>query len=141
MIVPRIKQIIDYIFLKYDLKWDKEVKNILSEKEFLIFDKMDEYDKIHGYKKFQGVKNSKILKDEIIYLKLSLIHDCGKHNIGLLQRLKKVLIGDIILEQHPELGYQKMKELNDELAILIKTHHDSSVSDKMKEFQRIDNFS
>lgn len=141
MIIPRVKQIIDYIFLKYNPSWDKEVKNILDEKEFLIFHKMDEYDKIHCYKKFKIAEKSKILEKETLYLKLALLHDCGKNNIGLIQRLKKVLIGDIILEQHSEIGYQKIRKLNNELALLIKVHHDDNLSDKMKEFQRIDDLS
>ena len=138
MIIPRIKQIIDYIFFSYKSEWDKEIKEILQKNEFLVFDKMDEYDKIHCYKKYKIVKNSKILKKDINYLKLALLHDCGKNKMGLLRRLKKVLIGDSLLEQHPEIGYQKIKNINKEVADLIKIHHDIETNDKMKEFQRID---
>ena len=141
MIIPRIKQIIDYIFSNYKSEWNEEIKNILSEKEFVVFENMDEYDKIHSYKKFKIVENSTILKNEVNYYKLALLHDCGKNKAGLVRRLKKVLIGDFILEQHPEMGYQKIIDINTELASLIRAHHDSNTTEKMKEFQRIDDLS
>ena len=48
MIISRIKQVYLYIFCKFNDEVNNEIKNILSEDEFLIFNKMSDYDKLHS---------------------------------------------------------------------------------------------
>lgn len=134
----RIKQGLIYIFGKYDTKWNFEIKNILSSDEFFIYFQMDKYDKIHSYKILKKIEINPILSNEKIYFKLALLHDCGKEKIGLLKRIKKVLIGDKILEMHELKGYIKLKEINLELANLVRTHHSQTNDLKMTEFQKLD---
>ena len=69
MIISRIKQVYLYIFCKFNDEVNNEIKNILSEDEFLIFNKMSDYDKLHSYKLFQKVKENIFLKDKKIFLK------------------------------------------------------------------------
>ena len=138
MIILRIKQVYLYIFCKFNDEVNNEIKNILSEDEFLIFSKMSDYDKLHSYKLFQKVKENIFLKDKKIFLKLALLHDSGKGNIGLIRRIKKVLIGDKILERHPDLAFEKLKNINLELANLCREHHNKNVNDDMKIFQQLD---
>ena len=138
MLISRIKQVYQYIFSNFDDNWNNEVKKILSEEEFLIFSKMVNYDKVHSYKLYQKVKFNKILSSQDIYLKLALLHDSGKGKVGLFRRIKKVLIGDKILEEHPEIAFEKLKNINFELAKLCSEHHNKNVDEKMKIFQELD---
>ena len=138
MLISRIKQVYQYIFSNFDDNWNNEVKKILSEEEFLIFSKMVNYDKVHSYKLYQKVKFNKILSSQDIYLKLALLHDSGKGKVGLFRRIKKVLVGDKILEQHPSIAFEKLKNINFDLAKLCLQHHDKDVDEKMKIFQELD---
>ena len=138
MLIPRIKQVYQYIFCDFNDSWNNEIKKILSEEEFLIFSKMRNYDKVHSYKLYQKVKFNKILSSQDIYLKLALLHDSGKGEVGLFRRIKKVLIGDKILEKHPEIAFEKLKNINFELAELCLQHHNKDVDEEMKIFQELD---
>ena len=137
-IIARIKQGITYIFGKYDNKWDLDIATVLSRDEFEIFCSMGRYDKIHSYQIFKKVKNSRILSKTPLYYKLALLHDCGKEELSLLRRVKKVLIGDKKVENHAILGFEKLKNINIELASLIRQHHDKTDDIFMSEFQILD---
>ena len=52
--------------------------------------------------------------------------------------MKKVVVGDRKLEGHTENAYEKLKNINKELAQLCRIHHDKSDDSKMKEFQKLD---
>ena len=138
MLISRVKQVYLYIFSNFNDSWNSEVKKILSKEEFLIFSEMANYDKVHSYKLYQKVKTNKILSLQEIYLKLALLHDSGKGKVGLFRRIKKVLIGDKILEKHPEIAFEKLKNINFELAKLCSEHHNKNVDEKMKIFQELD---
>ena len=138
MLISRVKQVYLYIFSNFNEEWNSEVKKILSKEEFLIFSKMKKYDKVHSYNLYQKVKSNKILSSQEIYLKLALLHDSGKGEVGLFRRIKRVLIGDKILEKHPEIAFKKLKNINFELAKLCLQHHNKNVDEKMKIFQELD---
>ena len=138
MLISRIKQVYQYIFSNFDDNWNNEVKKILSKEEFLIFFEMGNYDKVHSYKLYQKVKSNKVLSLQENYLKLALLHDSGKGKVGLFRRIKRVLIGDKILEKHPEIAFKKLKNINFELAKLCLQHHNKNVDEKMKIFQELD---
>ena len=138
MLISRVKQVYQYIFSKFDESNNSEIKKILSEEEFLIFSTMSNYDKVHSYNLYQKVKEDKILSSEKLYLKLALLHDSGKGKVGLLRRIKKVLVGDKILEQHPSVAFEKLKNINFDLAELCLNHHNKDVDQKMKIFQELD---
>ena len=109
MLISRVKQVYLYIFSNFKEEWNSEVKKVLSKEEFLIFSKMKNYDKVHSYNLYQKVKSNKILSSQEIYLKLALLHDSGKGKVGLFRRIKRVLIGDKILEKHPEIAFNFIK--------------------------------
>lgn len=138
MLISRVKQVYQYIFSKFDESNDSEIKKILSEEEFLIFSTMSNYDKVHSYSLYQKVKRNKTLSSEKNFLKLALLHDSGKGKVGLLRRIKKVLVGDKILEQHPNIAFEKLKNINFDLAELCLKHHNKDVDEKMKIFQELD---
>lgn len=138
MLISRVKQVYQYIFSKFDESNNSEIKKILSEEEFLIFSTMSNYDKVHSYNLYQKVKEEKTLSSEKLYLKLALLHDSGKGKVGLLRRIKKVLVGDKILEQHPNIAFEKLKNINFDLAELCLKHHSKDVDGKMKIFQELD---
>ena len=77
-------------------------------------------------------------KDNINYLKLALLHDCGKENLSLFIRVKKVLIGDKKVENHPKLSYKKLKNINNAVGELALSHHLTPISNEMKIFQELD---
>lgn len=138
MIAARIKQGLVFLFGKYNKENDAAVKKILNEKEFNIFDKMSEYDKIHSFNLYNLVKEDEILKEDNNYLKLALLHDCGKENYSLFKRAKKVIIGDKQVEKHPYKSFEKLKEINLEVADLARIHHTKTRNIKMKKFQILD---
>ena len=137
-IIARINQGFTYLLGKYDNRWDLDVAAVLSREEFDIFCSMGRYDKIHSYQILKKVRKSKILSKKIIYYKLALLHDCGKESLSLLRRVKKVLIGDKKVENHAILGFEKLKNINIELASLIGQHHDKTDDIFMSEFQILD---
>ena len=134
----RIKQGLLFLFGKYKKENDSIVKEILTFEEFKIFDKMSEYDKIHSFNLYAEVKKNKILKGDAHYLKLALLHDCGKENYSLFRRIKKVIVGDEQIEKHPAASYEKLKNINKNTAFLALIHHKNTDDEKMKEFQRLD---
>ncbi|OQY41271.1 MAG: phosphohydrolase [Fusobacteriia bacterium 4572_74] len=136
--MSRIKQGLNYLFAKPKTKKIEEIKKILTEEEYNIFINMDNYDKIHSMSVYETVKKDKILNRDKKYLKLALLHDCGKERVCLLIRMKKVLIGDKLLDMHPKLGYEKLKNIDLKLANLILNHHNLDGNKKMKKFQKID---
>lgn len=138
MIISRIKQGLLYIFGRYNEKNNEIVKTILSGEEFKIFNSMSRYDKIHSFRLYNFLLKNEILKEDKIFLKLALLHDCGKKNPSLFKRMKKVILGDRELENHSEDGFNKLKDINYELAILCREHHIKSEEIKMQEFQKLD---
>lgn len=138
MITSRIKQGLLYIFGRYNEKNNDVVKTVLSNEEFKIFNSMSRYDKIHSFRLYNFLLKNEILKDDKLFLKLALLHDCGKKNPSLIRRVKKVLFGDKKLENHSKDGFNKLKYINYKLAILCKNHHVKSEEIKMQEFQKLD---
>ncbi|MGL4392606.1 MAG: HD domain-containing protein [Fusobacteriaceae bacterium] len=137
----RLRQGLQYIFCRYDKNNESEIKNILFLDEWKIFSEMSDYDKNHGYIIFNRAKNNENLRNNILFLKLALLHDCGKENSSLFRRVKKVLIGDKILEEHSENGYKKLLKINYPLAVLIKMHHENTKNFEnleIKIFQKLD---
>lgn len=134
----RIKQGLNYLFVKPKSKMVEEIKLLLTEKEYEIFINMDNYDKVHSIGVYERVKKDDILNSDERYLKLALLHDCGKEKVSLLIRMKKVLVGDKQLDMHPKLGYKKLKEIDMRLANLILNHHGLDENRKLKRFQEID---
>ena len=136
--LARIKQGLTFIFGKYKSEWNIEVKKILTDKEFEAFNQMSEYDKIHSYKILKLVLEDNLLKDEEIFKKLALLHDCGKYHASLYGRMKKVLIGEKTLDRHNEDSYKKLENINLELAELARDHHYYSDDIYMQRFQELD---
>jgi len=137
----KLISIYDYLFRKPDVEEVTKLKNILTPKEYMIFLDMDDYDQVHSLKVYDKVCKDKILKEKKIYLKLALLHDCGKKNASLFRRIKTHIKKDEVLENHPTLGYEKIKELNLNLAKLISQHHEKNLDGNMKRFQKIDDIS
>ena len=134
----KIKQVINYIFNRPKINEVESIKHLLTTIEYEIFLKMDPYDKVHCLGVFNKVKADTLLKKDKLYIKLALLHDCGKENIGLFRRVKKVIVKDKLVEIHPKLGYEKLKKVNFKLAKLVLNHHNKDVGSKLKRFQKID---
>ena len=136
--LARIKQGLTFIFGKYKSEWNIEVKKILTDKEFEVFNQMSEYDKIHSYKILKLVLEDNLLKNEEIFKKLALLHDCGKYHASLYRRMKKVLIGEKTLDRHNEDSYKKLENIILELAELARDHHYYSDDIYMQRFQELE---
>lgn len=125
----------DYYFHKIDDKDLEKVYCILNTKELEIFNNMDSYDKYHGICVYKKMIDKNVPD---IYLKLALLHDCGKKNISFFKRVIHKLGLKTILREHPRLGYEKVKKINSELAKLIYKHHDKPENEYMCLFQDAD---
>lgn len=132
-----IKKGMEYFFPKINKKYMENAINILSEEEKKIFFEMSNYDKYHSLEVLKKIKNSK-LNNEIIYLKLALLHDCGKGNTNIITRVLHKIGFNTRLKKHSELGFEKIKNIDKNLAILIKNHHNKNYSEKMNIFQKCD---
>ena len=136
MITARIKQGLLFLFGKYHKENDILVKKVLSCDEFNIFDKMSEYDKIHSFNLYKLVKEDEILNKHS--LKLALLHDCGTEHYSLIKSVKQAIIGDKQIEKHPYKSFEKLKEINLEVAELALNHHTETENIEMKKFQILD---
>nr|WP_307774489.1 HD domain-containing protein [uncultured Cetobacterium sp.] len=136
--ISRIKQGLTCLFLRFDIKNEVVAKQLLSKYEFELFKNMSDYDKVHSFNVYLKTLQDPVLKNDINFKKLALLHDCGKGKVTIFRRVKKVLIGDKELEKHPEKAFEKLKEINLQLAILCKRHHEKSEDEKMISFQRLD---
>lgn len=134
----RLKQGMQFFFGKYKKEWDLEIKNILTKDEFKIFENMIEYDKLHSYILFTYVKDDKLLKNDINYQKLALLHDCGKGDLSFYKRVKNVIFSEKESIHHSEKSYEMLKLINKNLAILAREHHSLQQNTKMTRFQQLD---
>lgn len=134
----RIRQVLTYIFAKYEEKNNKIVREVLSEDEYAVFSGMKEYDKIHSVNMLKETMEDELLRNDKNYLKLALLHDCGKESAGLISRIKQASIGDEVLKKHPERSYKRLLGINPFVADLARSHHMTDTRGKMKRFQEID---
>lgn len=136
----RIKQGINYFFPKVEDEDIKLVKTTLNAKEYEIFDCMSRYDKSHSIKVLKGVMKNDVLKNNLTYRKLALLHDCGKNDVGFLERVKHVTSGGSDkLSGHNEDAFDLLKNIDMDLAKLAKEHHNKNTENmKLREFQKID---
>ena len=132
-----IFKIIEYFFPKIDENFERESLKILSDKEKKIFSSMGSYDRMHSLEVYKKVLDTELKRDKK-YTKLALLHDCGKGNAGIIKRILHKFKFNTILREHPEMGYIRTRELDEELAILIKNHHNRNYGDKMRIFQKCD---
>ena len=117
-----VRKGIEYFFPKIDENFMNKVIEILDSDEKKIFLEMDRYDKLHSLEVYKKLSET-TLKDKIIYLKLALLHDCGKGKTSI---------------EHSERVYEKIKDIDTELALLIRNHHNRNYSEKMSIFQKCD---
>ncbi|MCK5780531.1 MAG: HD domain-containing protein [Psychrilyobacter sp.] len=136
--INRVISIYDYIFRKPKVEEVERLKSILTPKEYEIFINMDDYDQIHSLKVYKLMKKDHVLKDKKLYLKLALLHDCGKGSANLYRRIATYIKKDPILGIHPILGYEKLKKLDLDLAKLVSQHHSKDQEENMVRFQILD---
>ncbi|MDR2879527.1 MAG: HD domain-containing protein [Fusobacteriales bacterium] len=136
-----IRKVMEYFFPAISEDLCSEAMKLLNDKEKKIFTEMAKYDRRHSLEVYKKVMENDILKNEILYKKLALLHDCGKGNTNaVIRALHKVNI-KTCLKEHPDRGFMKLKETDEELAVLIKNHHVKSYGRLMDEFQKLDDLS
>ncbi len=136
--IDRIRQGLNYIYGVYNERDDELARKYLSAREYEIFIGMSNYDKVHSIEVLKMLLEDDKLCYKKEYIKLALLHDCGKEGAGLLKRMKKVIVGDRRLEEHPERSYDLLKEVNPKVAKLSRAHHRKDVPKDLKRFQDID---
>ena len=114
-----------------------KVIEILDSDEKKIFLEMDRYDKFHSLEVYKKVSKTN-LKDKIIYLRLALLHDCGKGKTPMITRVLHKFKIKTSLREHAERGYEKLRNTDTELALLIRNHHNRNYSEEMTVFQQCD---
>ena len=128
-----VRKGIEYFFPKIDENFMNKVIEILDSDEKKIFLEMDRYDKFHSLEVYKKLSKT-TLKDEITYLKLALLHDCGKGKTSMITRVLHKFKIKTPLREHAERGYEKIKDIDTELALLIRNHHNRNYSEKMSVF-------
>ena len=140
MINYLVKKGKEYFFPKINKELSEEAMEYLTVQERKIFQNMSKYDKFHSLEVYKKLKNTG-LKDDRLYLKLALLHDCGKGKVLFITRIFHKIGIKTGLRNHAEKGSEKMKNIDKELSILIRDHHKKNCSRKMKIFQKCDDAS
>ena len=135
-----VKKFLEYFRPKVNRAFQNEALKILNEKEKKIFLEMSKYDKFHCLEVYKKVKRTK-LKNKEVYLKLALLHDCGKENANFLIRVLHKLGFKTSLKEHSQNSFFKLEKINGELANLAKNHHAKNFSEDMDIFQECDDAS
>ena len=136
-----IRKAIEYFFPVIPEELCTEAMSFLNDKERKIFAEMTKYDKKHSLEVYKKVRENDILKNEVLYIKLALLHDCGKGSANVAIRVLHKVNIKTSLKKHPDRGAEKLKETDKELAVLIKNHHIKNYGRLMDEFQRLDDLS
>ncbi len=135
MIVYAIRKFFDYFIAKIDLELEEKALKILNIKEQEIYFNMDYYDRYHGLSVYSKLMNKNMPE---IYLKLAILHDCGKENANFLIRTIHKFGIKTKLREHSYNGYKKLKNIDKDLANLILNHHNKTDDKYMKIFQKAD---
>ncbi len=138
--LARIGQVFRYFFVKSNKKIEEYALKNLSDKEYIVFSEMGEYDKVHCYKTAMEIEKRVEIFQEGMWIKCALLHDCGKDKkIGFIERVTfAILKFNGRLKKHPEKGYEKLKNINRDIAEIIKVHHNKDQTGLIREFQNID---
>ena len=132
-----IRKAMEYFKPRINRVYMNEALKILSEKEKKIFLGMSDYDKFHSLEVYKKVKKTKLGNDEK-YLKLALLHDCGKENVSIVTRVLHKLGFKTQLRNHAKRSFEKLEKIDKEAAILAKNHHNRGYSAEMDIFQKCD---
>lgn len=135
MIKYCIKKFKDYYLRKIDKNLEAEAIQLFNNKELEIYNNMQYYDKLHGLDVYKEMK--KICNDKT-YLKFSILHDCGKIYAPFYKRVLHKLGLKTKLALHTEMGYEILKDIDIEIANLIRDHHKKNTTGLLKKFQEID---
>lgn len=102
---------------------------------------MSAYDKKHSVNVLKGVLKSQLLRNDKLFIRLALLHDCGKDpKTTFGQRVKHSLFKAGRIKFHPKRGYEKLNHLDYKLALLVQKHHNKNIdNEKLRAFQKIDN--
>jgi len=139
--IYRIKQVFNYLFPRLKEKDIDIIKLHLKTEEQNIYFEQSAYDKKHSYTVFRKIMKNTLLKDDILYRKLALLHDCGKgKETSFSERAKYVIFKKGRMLYHPKRGFEKIKDIDYKLALLILKHHNKNIdNEKLRAFQKIDN--
>ena len=139
--IYKVKQVYTMIFSKLKEEDKKLIEENLEGVEREIFEEMHPYDKKHSVNVLKGVLKSNVLREDKLYIRLALLHDCGKDvKTTFGQRVKYSLFKVGRIHFHPKRGYEKLNEMDYKLALLVQKHHNKNIdNDKLRAFQKIDN--
>ena len=132
-----IRKAIEYFKPKINRAYMNEALKRLSENEKKIFLEMSDYDKFHSLEVYKKIKKTE-LKNNEKYLKLALLHDCGKENVSIITRVLHKLGFNTVLRNHAQRSFEKLEKVDEEVAILAKNHHNRDYSQEMDAFQECD---
>lgn len=138
--IYRFKQVYTMFFRKLKYEDLVLITNNIDGLERQIFDAMSPYDKKHSVNVLKGVLKNPLLKDDSLYRRLALLHDCGKDpKTTFGERAKHSIFKNGKLKYHPNRGYEKLCDIDYKLALLVQKHHNKNIDNKeFKAFQKID---
>ena len=132
-----IRKAMEYFKPKINKAYMNEALKKLTEKEKKIFLEMSDYDKFHSLEVYKKIKKTE-LKNNEKYLKLALLHDCGKENVSIVTRVLHKLGFKTQLRNHAQRSSEKLEKVDEEVAVLAKNHHNRVYSEEMSIFQKCD---
>ena len=132
-----IRKAMEYFKPKINKAYMNEALKKLTEKEKKIFLEMSDYDKFHSLEVYKKIKKTE-LKNNEKYLKLALLHDCGKENVSIITRVLHKLGFKTQLRNHAQRSFEKLEKLDEKVAVFAKNHHNRGYSQEMDIFQKCD---
>lgn len=138
--IYRFKQVYTMLFPRLKYEDLVLITNNIDGVERQIFDAMSPYDKKHSVNVLKAVLKNPLLREDMLFRRLALLHDCGKDpKTTFGERIKNSIFKVGRLKYHPNRGYEKLNEIDYKLALLVLKHHNKNIdNDKLRAFQEID---
>lgn len=142
----RVKQFFLAIFARLTKEDYDFINKYLDEKDKLLFNSLPTHEKKHCINVAIFFRGNNNVDDK--FIKAALLHDIGKRNSGLNPIFKGIIvIMNKISESatrklqfikpinvyynHPYIGYELYKDIDEEIAYIIKNHHNYNCTDKI----------
>jgi hypothetical protein len=129
--IYKIKQVFNYLFPKLKENDISVIKNILNIEEQEVFFDMSLYDQKHSYNVLKGVIKNELLREDNLYRRLALLHDCGKSKeLTFKERMEYTLLKKGRVHFHPKRGFDKLNEIDYKLALMVLKHHNKNIDNE-----------
>ena len=154
----RVKQFFRALFAKISCEDREYVKKHLPQAGQKLFFKMAVFDEAHAIAVAKTIETFKYNGDKEFLIRLALLHDIGRTNVGIFDKVFAVLLNDLskklaiflskylrslyVYYNHPQIGAELLRNAGFEAeAKIIERHHENikNPPEELKLLQLADN--